>query len=191
MEISKAASELLGGQPGSLHTLQLAVEHGGPTMSSKPNGVTRRLVALVLMAAAGGATAQIVVKAVGPVTEVWAKDERYTRFHAYLASKFKDTPALEEFVSKEQWVTVVSTTRLLMMPGIHKGSADAEMKLQVGDIVEMSVGDFRKAESYAAFGRVTKLLCRRGDPGFDTCLAAHPAGTWDDRGEPVELKLRP
>lgn len=161
-------------------------------MSRLPIGMTRRLLVLTLLATfGGGAAAQIVAKAVGPVTEVWAKDERYMRFHTYLASKFKDTPALDEFVSKEQWVTVVSTTKLLMMPGIHKGRADAEMKLQVGDIVEVSVGDFRKAESYAAFGRVTKLLCRRGDPGYDACLAAHPAGTWDERGEPVELKLRP
>ncbi len=161
-------------------------------MSRLPIGVTRRLLALSLLATLGGsAAAQVVVKAVGPVTEVWAKDERYTRFHSYLASKFKDTPPLDEFVSKEQWVTVMSTTKLLMMPGIHKGRADAEMKLQVGDIVEMSVGDFRKAESYADFGRVTKLLCRRGDPSFDVCLAAHPAGSWDEHGEPIELKLRP
>lgn len=161
-------------------------------MSRPPIGLTRRLLVLALLATlGGGAAAQVVVKAVGPVTEVWAKDERYTRFHAYLAAKFKDTPPLDEFVSKEHWVTIMSTTKLLMMPGIHKGRADAAMKLQVGDIVEMSVGDFRKAESYAAFGRVTKLLCRRSDPGFDSCLADHPAGTWDERGEPVELKLRP
>ena len=160
-------------------------------MSRLPIAGTGRLLALSVLATfGGGAAAQIVAKAVGPVTEVWVKDERYTRFHAFLASKFKDTPTLDEFVSMEQWVTMVSTTRLLMMPGIHKGRADVEMKLQVGDIVEMSVVDFRKTDSYSAFGRVTKLLCRRGDPSFDACLAAHPAGTFDERGEVVELKLR-
>jgi hypothetical protein len=65
------------------------------------------------------------------------------------------------------------------------------MGCQVGDIVEMSVGDLRKAESFAAFGRVAKLLCRRSDANYDSCQAAHPAGTWDERGELVELKLRP
>ena len=136
------------------------------------------------------AAAQTAVKAVGPVSEVWAKDERYARYHAYLTKKMSGVPELEKFTENEQWVTVLSTTQLLIMPGIHKGRSDAGLKLQVGDVVEMKLASEKGASAYQDMSSVVRVLCRVAAGDYKSCADANPAGLWDEAGKAVQVKRR-
>ncbi len=132
--------------------------------------------------------ADAAVRAVGKVTEVWAKDERYAAFHKELAEKFKDTPGLEVFMRDEQWVSVLVSPSMLM-PVVIKARVRPGDQLALEDVVELSVVENTSAGSYASTSTVVTVVCRKSATAeFGDCSSKNTLGMWAADGSVVTPK---
>ena len=143
-----------------------------------------------IVAVVSPAHAQTATRAVGKVTEVWAKDDRYKAFHKELLDRFADTPALEVFLKEEQWVSVLVSTSALM-PVILKARAGAGAKVELGDVVELNVADNASVPTYAGTSAVTNVLCSRSAQStFNECSGKTEVGMWAADGKKVSVQRR-
>lgn len=148
------------------------------------------LIAALLCWGADEARAQTppgVVRAVGPVTEVWTRDDRFAAFHAELAARFTDVPSLDAFMREERWVTVL-TSNSYVLPVFVKARVPKEVQAVVGDVVEIRVAEDSAVTSYAATSLVTKRLCARTAPSFAECRKGTDVGMWSADGTRVVPK---
>lgn len=132
-------------------------------------------------AADGREIEAMAVKAVATVGEVWDRDRRYEVFHQELSGKYSGTPELADFVANEQWVVVFSS-RSAVYPGIYKAKGKTAMGLQVGDIVEIKISNFRKASTYQELSEVIRVLCKQGTAEYRECVGDNPMSWFDKDG---------
>ena len=130
-----------------------------------------------------------VTRAVGPVTEVWVRDARYSEFHKELAGRFADVPELQRFMASEQWISVMAT-RSMVRPVVLKARIPAGMEVAVGDIVDIKAADNLKARSYSETSIVTAVACKKRSADFDACSGRYPSGMWNAANEAIEVKRR-
>jgi len=145
-----------------------------------------KTVLTVLVAVAAGPTgAQTATKAIGQVTEVWARDDRYAAFHKELVDRFQDTPPAEAFMKTEQWVSVLVSTSAVL-PVILKARSGVGPKLELGDIVELSVADNLSVSSYVATSAVSRVVCQKSSGAdYAECKAKAEIGMWSADGKKV------
>ena len=122
---------------------------------------------------------------IGLVGDVWVKDARYDGFHKELIGKFSDTPNLEAFKSDQTWV-IVSASKSTTYTGIFKGRSKASMKLAVGDIVEMKVGEVKSPKSYQDLGYVVKIICKSDQSDYEDCAKDNPVSLLDKNGAKLQ-----
>lgn len=117
------------------------------------------------------------------VSDVWARDHRYDGLHKELASKYSDTPPLEQFKSGDQWLVVISSNTTAYS-GIFKGHAPVSFGVSVGDIIEMTVS--RKASKYEELNRVKRVVCKASDGDYAACVEKNPLAWIDANGNPIQ-----
>lgn len=158
-------------------------------MELKPNALWGALVVLAMavgladgaQAADGREIEAMAAKAVATVGEVWVRDQRYEAFQKELSGKYSGTPDQADFMANEQWVVVYSS-KSAVYPGIYKARGKTAMNLQVGDIVEMKIGNFRKASTYQELSEITRVLCKQGTAEYSDCVRDNPMSWYDKDG---------
>lgn len=132
-----------------------------------------------------------IARVVAKVGEVWSDPARLPKLHKELTEKYPGTPPLEQFLSEERWVVVVSASHPLLS-GVYKGRSKASMGVAVGDIVELSVGKGPKvAKSYDELGSVDRVVCKAAAPEYRDCIVANPLVWLDAAGNKVEQFVLP
>lgn len=157
-------------------------------MRMKLSGVA---TVLVLSALSGAVMAQVpgIARAIGPVTEVWTRDQRFTEFHKELAGRFSDVPDVNTFMAAEQWVSVMAT-KSMVRPVILKARVPQGIQVAVGDIVDVKAADNLTVRSYAETSLVTAVACKRASAGFDACAAKYQPGMWSATNQAIEVKRK-
>jgi hypothetical protein len=113
------------------------------------------------------------VAATAQVGRVWPDDAALLEFHATSAKRFKDTPPIEHFRSQEAWLSVF-TARSVRYPGVFVVRSESTNGLARGDIVRVSLVNFRKIDSYFQLNKVESVLCRASAPDYAECAKTNP-----------------
>lgn len=116
-------------------------------------------------------------QAVGSVTEVWAKDDRFAAFHSELGSRIADIPSLEQFMQQEQWVTVLASDSLVK-PLVVKARVRPGLKIQVGDVVRVRMADNSRVPSYSDMSELSEVVCPVSTASYRECQAKTEIGAW-------------